>query len=77
VGLLSLVEVDDSFGMCVAYAAAFAGKPRSYRSSRSNIGASGAAIRLAREEALEPYDNPANALANRLPLAPAARSITL
>ena len=73
-GLLSLVEVDDSFGMCVAYAAAFAGKPRSYRSSRSNIGANGAAIRLAREEACQIA---ANALANRLPLAPAARSITL
>jgi hypothetical protein len=37
--LLSLVEVDDSFGMCVGHDDAFAGKPRSYRIMRSPVGA--------------------------------------
>jgi|GEM_PF-4371009 len=29
--LLSLDEVDDSFGVCVGHGYVFAGKPRSYR----------------------------------------------
>ena len=81
--LQSLDELDDSFGISVAKIA-FAGKPRSYRicagrksaTNPTSVGASGAAIRLAREEARQPSEDAANALANRLPRAPAARSIT-
>ena len=66
--LLSLVELDDSFEIYGAHEAAIAGKPCSYKDRAIPVGA-----RLARDEARQIA---ANALANRFPRAPAAKSNT-
>jgi hypothetical protein len=74
--LLSLVELDDSSGICVALKTAFAGKPAPTGISgvqNNGIRRKSCGSGLARDEARQ---IPANALANRLPLAPAARSST-
>ncbi|EJN19679.1 hypothetical protein PMI36_04771 [Pseudomonas sp. GM79] len=79
--LQSLVELDDSFGICVVQEIAFASKPAPTVDLRcSHILCSPqipCGSGLAREGSLQPYNNPANALANRLPRAPAAKSITV
>ena len=69
--VLSLVEVDDSLGICVVGQITFASRLAATGERISKYGSE-----PAREGASQSSEDPASALANRFPRAPAANAIT-